>query len=284
MTVNIRPPPTEDQKPQPSNSSANLTPAFKKNSPSSPHVSAAFIIARTPTHISIHPSNLQICIHTFNIVRILRMRRVQRPILRVLPIPSTKIIPLNHLQIHRRPQLSNIRHEREQPPLAHERDLEPRGHARQQDAHGVRTRKRMHEEEIVFRAPLPTPDQQRRGRALRLGELLAGVGANVPCIPVIEEEVLLFVGDDRDAVFAGDRGVVVEALVGGDFLENVEDGLGFEGGGAGVGWVVEVFVEVAVEAGGHSEGFDGDGRGGEFVGVAEVNEGVGDCAALGLSW
>ena len=68
-------------------------------------------------------------------------------------------------------------------------------------------------------------------------------------------------------------GEIVEAGVFADFVEEEEHVCGgvLGGFGWGVGWVVDVFVEEVVAAGGEAEGFHCDGGGGEFEGVAEVD-------------
>lgn len=68
----------------------------------------------------------------------------------------------------------------------------------------------------------------------------------------------------------------IQPLVLPNFVEDGEQGCGAGVGGDGLSvfGIVEVLVQAGVEASTQRERFDGEGAGVEFVGVAEVDEGV----------
>lgn len=203
-------------------------------------------------------------------MRVQRMRPLQRLIHHKLPVPPTQLIPLDPAHLDSRPQLRHIHRQRKQPPLPHKRDLELGRNQRQQDTHSMRARQQMHDEKVVFPLPPPRtwrPNQQRHGRFLALLELRPRI-LDLPRVPVLQHLGLVVAEQGRDVVGAGLGEEVIEAFVVGDVFEDLEDGARGVGRGLGVGRVVEVLVQVVVEAGCVGERFDGDGAGGELEAVA----------------
>ena len=104
----------------------------------------------------------------------------------------------------------------------------------------------------------------------------------MPCVPVLEHQRLVIFEQGTDIAGAFVREEVAEARVSLHVAEEFKGRVGavFCWMRGGVGGVVEVFVHVVVGGGGHGEGFHCDFAGGEFVGVAEVDERVADCISF----
>ncbi len=191
------------------------------------------------------------------------------------------------------PQLGDVQRHGEEEPLPQQRDVGLGGQEGQQDAHAVRGREEVEQEEIVSGLVarglwgllcssssrgggglLCGGDQQRDGGLLGLLELLLRLG-DLPRVPVFQDDGFVFGEEDVEIVAAGFREQMIQPLVAVDPRKDVQRirrllHLGLLP--PRVPRIIQVLVQMVVVRGGQAKRFHGHLPRIQLVRVAQMDQ------------